>query len=145
MWILPPQFQGFIKNLLWKEETWCETANGNTKIKRIWKNAMKKRCRANARITLSERSSARGVAESFIRTSKPKSIAFMVCAAIADIKRNCRRGGVKPVKTAFARCAARYLRLHGRTVFIAPTLADRKPTAKALRIAKCAFWPLGYP
>ena len=103
------------------------------------KDRYEKKCRANFRTTLSERSSARDVAESFIRTSKPKSIAFTVCAAIADIKRNCRKSGVKLVKTAFVRSAARYLRLHGRTVFIAPTLVDRKPTDKALRIGKCAF------
>ena len=100
---------------------------------------MRKKCRANSRITLLEKSSAKGVAESFIRTSKPRSIAFMVCAAIADIKRNCRKNALKLVKTAFVRSAARYLRLHGRTVFIAPTLVDRKPTDKALRIGKCAF------
>ena len=100
---------------------------------------MRKRCLANDRITLLEKSSARGAAESFIRTSKPRSIAFMVCAAIADIKRNCRRGGVKPAKTAFAKCAASYLHLKDRTEYTAQTLADRKPTAKALRIAKCAF------
>ena len=63
----------------------------------------------------------------------------MVCAAIADIKRNCRRGGVKPVKTAFVRYAARYLRPKDRTEYTVQTLADRKLTDKALRIAKCAF------
>ena len=130
---------------LWKENESCGTANGNTKIKRIWKNAMRKRCPANFRTTLSERSSARGAAESFIRTSKPRSIAFMVCAAIADIKRNCRRSGSKLAKTAFARCAAKFLLLQGRTVFIALTLADRKPTDKALRIGEWSFWPLTYP
>ena len=100
---------------------------------------MRKRCRANSRITLLEKSSARGAAESFIRTSKPKSIAFMVCAAIEVIKRNCRRSGLKLAKTVFAKCAASYLRPKDRTEYTAQTLADRKPTAKALRIAKCAF------
>ena len=100
---------------------------------------MRKKCRANSRITLLEKSSAKGVAESFIRTSKPRSIAFMVCAAIADIKRNCRKNALKLAKTVYAKCAARYLRLHGRIASIAPTLADRKPTAKALRLGKWSF------
>ena len=64
---------------------------------------------------------------------------FMVCVVIADIKRNCRRSGVKPDKNAFARSAARCLHLQGRTEFIVPTIADRKPTAKVLRIGKCSF------
>ena len=77
--------------------------------------------------------------EYFIRTSKPRSIACMGCAAIADIKRKCRKSGLKLVRTALARFAARYLRLHGRIASIAPTLADRKPTAKVLRLGKWAF------
>ena len=103
------------------------------------KERYEKKCRANCRIILSERSSARGAAESFIRTSKPKSIAFMVCAAIADIKRNCLRSGLKLVKTVFVRFAARYLHPKDRTASTAPTLADRKPTAKALRLGKWSF------
>ena len=81
----------------------------------------------------------KGAAESFIRTSKPKSIAFMVCAAIADIKRNCHRRDLKLAKTAFVRCAERCLHPKDRTVYIAPTLADRKPTAKVLRLGKWSF------
>ena len=103
------------------------------------KERYEERCLAYDRITPSERSSARGVAESFIRTSKPRSIAFMVCAAIEVIKRNCRRSDLKLAKTVFAKCAASYLRPKDRTEYTAQTLADRKPTAKALRIAKCAF------
>ena len=141
----PHNFKVVSKKLSWKEKNQCGTANGNTKTKRIWRNAMRKRCRANFHTTLSERSSARGVAESFIRTSKLRSSASTVYAAIAVIKRNCRRSGVKLAKTAFVRFAARYLRPKDRTAFIAPTLADRKPTAKALRLGKWSFWPLGYP
>ena len=63
----------------------------------------------------------------------------MVCAAIADIKRNCRKNALKLAKTAFVRYAARYLRPKDQTEYTAQTLADRKLTAKALRIAKCAF------
>ena len=100
---------------------------------------MRKRCRARIRTIPSERSSARGAVESFIRASKPRSIAFMVCAAIEVIKRNCRKNALKLVKTVSAKCAERCLHPKDRTVYIAPTLADRKPTAKALRIAKCAF------
>ena len=63
----------------------------------------------------------------------------MVCAAIADIKRNYRKNALKLAKTAFARCAARCLRPKDRTEYTAQTLVDRKPTDKALRIGKCAF------
>ena len=78
----------------------------------------------------------KGCGREFTRRSVQKSIVFTICVEIAAIARNYQSGRVKRGKTAFVRSAARSLRRQDRTVFIAPTLADRKHTVKVLRITK---------
>ena len=78
----------------------------------------------------------KGCGREFTRRSSRKSIAIIISAEIEATARNCHSWRVKHGKTAFVRSAARYLRLQDRTMFIAPTLADRKPTVKVLRITK---------